>query len=119
MGRALVGDRGASAAGVICYPGGTLVEMALRVGKLPEMLDWAHKAGFDGLEVCDGVIEMSDELRADTIGAAVKQGFRVSTVVQEAIRKPVVEIVPLRNGSPAARRISRPAPSMRTSSSRG
>ncbi len=81
--------------GVICYPGGTLVEMALRAGKLPQFFDWAHSAGFDGLEVCDGVIEMSDELRADTIRAAVKQGFHVSTVVQEAIRKPVVEIVPL------------------------
>lgn len=80
---------------VICYPGGTLVEMALRVGKLPQMFDWARKAGFDGLEICDGVIEMSDQLRADTIGAAARAGFRVNTVVQEAIRKPVVEIVPL------------------------
>ena len=26
--------------GVICYPGGTLVEMALRAGKLAEMLDF-------------------------------------------------------------------------------
>lgn len=82
-------------AGIICYPGGTLVEMALRAGKLAAMLDWSAKAGFDGIEVCDGVIEMSDQQRADTIGAAVCAGFRVSTVVQEAIRKPVVEIVPL------------------------
>lgn len=82
-------------AGVICYPGGTLVEMALRAGKLEQMFDWAKRAGFDGLEICDGVIEMSDGQRADTIGQAVTAGFRVSTVVQEAIRKPVVEIVPL------------------------
>lgn len=82
-------------ADIVCYPGGTLVEMALRAGKLPQMFEWAKKAGFDGLEVCDGVIEMSDQLRADTIGTARQAGFRVNTVVQEAIRKPVVEIVPL------------------------
>lgn len=82
-------------ADIICYPGGTLVEMALRAGKLAQLLDWARKAGFTGIEVCDGVIEMSDQMRADTIGAARRAGFRVNTVVQEAIRKPIVEIVPL------------------------
>lgn len=80
---------------VISYPGGTLVEMALRAGKYPEFLDWALQAGFTAIEVCDGVIEMSDEMRADTIRRAIDVGFRVSTVVQEVIRKPIVEVVPL------------------------
>jgi phosphosulfolactate synthase len=82
-------------ADVISYPGGTLVEMALRAGRFTEFLGWARQAGFTAIEVCDGVIVMSDELRADTIRRAIGAGFRVSTVVQEVIRKPIVEVVPL------------------------
>lgn len=82
-------------ADVVGYPGGTLVEMALRAGQYPALLDWAKQAGFGAIEVCDGVIEMSDEVRRDTIRRAIDAGFGVTTVVQEVIRKPVVEVVPL------------------------
>ena len=88
-------------ASIVAYPGGTLVEMALRNGRYPEFLAWAKRAGFTGIEVCDGVIEMPDQLRADTIRRAADTGFKVNTVVQEVIRKPIVEVEPL------ARRIER------------
>lgn len=77
------------------YPGGTLVEMAIRAGRYGELLAWARDAGFTGLELCDGVIELPDRERARGIEAARRAGFRVTTVVQEVVRKPVVEVVTL------------------------
>lgn len=82
-------------AGVEVYPGGTLVEMALRAGRYPDLLRWARDVGFTGLEVCDGVIELPERERARAIEQARQAGFRVTTVVQEVTRKPVVEVVPL------------------------
>jgi phosphosulfolactate synthase len=92
------------AAAVEPYPGGTLLEMALYFGRLDEFIDWARGAGFTGLEICDGVIEMSDELRADTIRRAVDEGFHVTSVVQEVVRKPVVDVVPLEDRIERVRR---------------
>lgn len=77
------------------YPGGTLLEMALHYGQYDAFVDWARGAGFTGLEICDGVIEMSDDMRSETIRRAAADGFTVTTVVQEVIRKPIVDVVPL------------------------
>ena len=77
------------------YPGGTLLEMALHYEQYDAFVDWARGAGFTGLEICDGVIEMSDEQRAETIRRAAADGFTVTSVVQEVIRKPIVDVVPL------------------------
>lgn len=83
-------------AGVDVYPGGTLVEMAIRARRYPDLLQWAREVGFTAIEVCDGVIEMPPAERRRAIEQAVAAGFRVTTVVQEVVRKPLAEVVPLR-----------------------
>jgi phosphosulfolactate synthase len=85
------------AAGVDVYPGGTLVEMALRAGRYPDLLAWARDEGFTAIEVCDGVIELAAPARRRAIERALAAGFRVTTVVQEVVRKPLAEVVPLRD----------------------
>jgi phosphosulfolactate synthase len=77
------------------YPGGTILEMAVRLGKVNEYFDWLLAMGFTGCEVCDGVIEMTREERSQYIRMGVERGLNVTSVVQEVIRKPVVEVVPL------------------------
>ncbi|MGN6769432.1 MAG: phosphosulfolactate synthase [Rhizobiaceae bacterium] len=77
------------------YPGGTILEMAIRLGKAEAFYDWAQEMGFTGIEICDGVIEMTREERSGYIRMGIERGLNVTTVVQECIRKPIVEIVPL------------------------
>lgn len=79
-------------AGITTYPGGTVLEMALRRDDFQAFIDWAHAVGFSGVEVCDGVIPMSDRQRRDSIARARDAGFSVNTVVQEVVRKPVIEV---------------------------
>jgi phosphosulfolactate synthase len=81
--------------GIEPYPGGTILEMAIRLGHVPAFYDWAQEMGFTGIEICDGVVEMTREERSSYIRMGVERGLNVTTVVQEAIRKPVIEIVPL------------------------
>jgi phosphosulfolactate synthase len=83
-------------AAVDVYPGGTLVEMALRAGRYADFLAWARDTGFTAIEVCDGVIELPPAERRRAIEEARAAGFRVTTVVQEVIRKPFAEVVSLR-----------------------
>lgn len=85
-----------TSAGVDVYPGGTLVEMAIRAGRYPDLLTWAREVGFTAIEICDGVIELSALDRRGAIERAAAAGFRVTTVVQEVVRKPLAEVVPLR-----------------------
>jgi len=103
-GSSLLADRGTLAAviellakaGVDVYPGGTLVEMALRAGRYADLLAWARDTGFTAIEICDGVIELPAAERRRAIEQARAAGFRVTTVVQEVVRKPLAEVVPLR-----------------------
>lgn len=83
------------AAAIDVYPGGTLLEMALHSGRREAFFDWVAEMGFTGLEVCDGVIEMSDEVRAGCIAEARRRGLTVTSVIQEVIRKPVIEVLTL------------------------
>ena len=82
-------------AGVVTYPGGTVLEMALRKNSFDKFLGWAKAVGFTGVEVCDGVIPMDDNLRHECIERSREAGFSVHTVVQEVVRKPIVEVVTL------------------------
>lgn len=93
-----------SQASIDVYPGGTLLEMAIRAGRRDQFFDWVREMGFTGIEVCDGVIEMSDDLRSECIATAAAAGLNVTTVVQEVIRKPVVEVVTMRERIERARR---------------
>src|SRR5690606_15983179 len=58
---------------------------------------------FTGIEVCDGVIPMSDQLRHDSIARSRDAGFSVNTVVQEDVRKPVIEVEALAKRTQRAR----------------
>jgi phosphosulfolactate synthase len=103
-GSSLLAERGAlrsimdllHKASVDVYPGGTLVEMAIRDGRYDDLLAWARDTGFTAIEVCDGVIELPPPARRQAIERAQAAGFRVTTVVQEVVRKPLSEVVPLR-----------------------
>jgi phosphosulfolactate synthase len=93
----LAGMIGALAkAGIDVYPGGSLTEMALRARRYEHLLGWAREVGFTAIEICDGVIELPTPERRRAIEQAVAAGFRVTTVVQEVVRKPLAEVVPLR-----------------------
>ncbi|MFO1267516.1 MAG: phosphosulfolactate synthase [Rubrivivax sp.] len=81
--------------GIEPYPGGTILEMAIRAAQVPAFYDWVQEMGFTGMEVCDGVVVMTREERSNYIRIGVERGLNVTTVVQEAIRKPVIEVVPL------------------------
>ena len=70
-----------TAHGVHCMPGGTLLEVAVWQSALDRYLDRARELGFDAIEVSDGTIEMDGQTRAETIGRAVKAGFRVLSEV--------------------------------------
>lgn len=63
------------------YPGGTFLEVAILQNKLEEYLHMAKELGFNAIEVSDGTITMSDELREKAITWAVEMGFKVFSEV--------------------------------------
>ncbi|MCL5046953.1 MAG: phosphosulfolactate synthase [Actinobacteria bacterium] len=67
--------------GIQIFPGGTFLELALIQGKLDKYLARGKELGFDAIEVSDGTITMSDEVRRRTIQQALEQGFQVITEV--------------------------------------
>jgi phosphosulfolactate synthase len=66
---------------VDCMPGGTFLEVAVWQRSLDRYLDRARELGFSAIEVSDGTIELDARTRAETIGKAVKAGFRVLSEV--------------------------------------
>lgn len=67
--------------GVDIYPGGTFFEVAVSQGKLDAYLHKSKELGYTFIEVSDGTIEMSPELRAECIARAQKLGFKVISEV--------------------------------------
>lgn len=68
-------------AGVVIYPGGTFLEVAVWQGRYPEYLKRAKELGFTAIEVSDGTLEMTDSQRADCIKRALDAGFKVISEV--------------------------------------
>jgi len=68
-------------AGVDAYPGGTFLEVAVAEGRYAEFLKYAKDVGFSTVEVSDGTMEMSDEVRADCIKRALDAGLKVISEV--------------------------------------
>jgi phosphosulfolactate synthase len=68
-------------ADVDIYPGGTFLEVTVWQGRYTEYLKRAKELGFTAIEVSDGTMQMSDEVRADCIKRALDAGFRVLTEV--------------------------------------
>lgn len=71
----------ATEAGVDVYAGGTLLEVAVWQGRYSQYLERAKDLGFQAIEVSDGTMEMSLEVRSDCIKRALDSGFKVLTEV--------------------------------------
>ena len=67
--------------GIDIYPGGTFLEVAILQNKLDEYLHMARELGFNAIEVSDGTIIMSDEIRERAVSLAAEMGFKVFTEV--------------------------------------
>jgi len=68
-------------AGVDVYPGGTFLEAAVVQGAYDKYLERCKQLGFSAIEVSDGTIEMSKELRKEVITKALNKGFKVISEV--------------------------------------
>lgn len=68
-------------AGIVVYPGGTLLEAAWTVGRMPQFIDRASELGFTGLEVSDGTVDLPEADRRDAIQRARDAGLHVITEV--------------------------------------
>jgi len=66
-------------AGVAVFPGGTLLEAAVRLNVEDKFFDTVLDLGFDGIEVSDGTIELSRKKRDGLIREATQRGLRVFT----------------------------------------
>ncbi len=69
------------AAGVDVYPGGTFLEAAVAQGAYDKYLERCKQLGFNVIEVSDGSIEISKELRKELIIKALDKGFKVISEV--------------------------------------
>ena len=68
-------------ANVDAYPGGTFLEAAVAQGVYDKYLERCKQLGFSVIEVSDGTIEMSKELRKEVITKALDKGFKVISEV--------------------------------------
>jgi phosphosulfolactate synthase len=68
-------------AGVDIYPGGTFLEVTVWQNRYADYLRRAQELGFTGIEVSDGTLSMTDEVRADCIKRALDAGFKVLSEV--------------------------------------
>ncbi len=67
--------------GVDIFPGGTFLEIAVLQGNLGRYLHRARDLGFNAVEVSDGTIQMSPDIRAWSIQSARELGLKVVTEV--------------------------------------
>lgn len=67
--------------GIDIYPGGTFLEVAVLQDKLKEYLALAKNLGYTAIEVSDGTINISPEVRERAISMAAELGLRVLTEV--------------------------------------
>ena len=68
-------------AGIVVYPGGTLLEAASAVGRMAAFIERARELGFTAIEVSDGTVELPDAARRDAIHRAQEAGLEVITEV--------------------------------------
>lgn len=67
--------------GIDIYPGGTFLEVAVIQNKLEDFLHLSKNLGFTALEISDGTITMTAEVREKAIYMAKELGFKVLTEV--------------------------------------
>jgi phosphosulfolactate synthase len=68
-------------AGIIVYPGGTLLEAAWATGRMAAFITRAHALGFTGLEVSDGTVDLPAADRREAIERGIGLGLEVITEV--------------------------------------
>lgn len=73
--------------GVDIYPGGTFLEVAVLQERIEEYLYLARSLGFTAIEVSDGTITLSGEIRERIIHRASEMGFVVLTEVGKKDRR--------------------------------
>lgn len=71
----------AAEAGVLAYPGGTYLEVAVVQGKGREFVERTAALGFPAIEISDGTIQMSAHTRYLLMELAQRQGLRVLSEV--------------------------------------
>ncbi len=74
------------------YPGGTLMEVTLTRGVYPQYVKRARELGFTALEISDGTISMTAQVRQDAIKRALDAGFKVITEVGK--KDPTIHLSP-------------------------
>jgi phosphosulfolactate synthase len=80
------------AAGVDIYPGGTFLEVFVAQDGYDRYLERTKELGFTAVEVSDGVVKMSDQMRQDIIKKALDAGFQV---ISEVGKKDPAEAIPI------------------------
>lgn len=68
-------------AGIVVYPGGTLLEAAWATGRMAAFIARAHALGFTGLEVSDGAVDLPAADRREAIERGIGLGLEVITEV--------------------------------------
>ncbi len=81
--------------GIDVMPGGTFLEVAVWQKSLDSYLKRAKELGFSAVEVSDGTIPMSNEIRSQTIYKALDLGLKVITEVgkKDPAEAPPLEVV--------------------------
>jgi len=69
------------ASNIDCMPGGTFMEVAVWQGRYAEFLTRAKELKFNMIEVSDGTIEMTADVRKDCIKRGLDEGFKVISEV--------------------------------------
>lgn len=67
--------------GIFIYPGGTFLEVAIMQNKTEDFLHRARDLGFSAIEVSDGTIPVTRDLRSKVIRTAISLGFEVISEV--------------------------------------
>ncbi|MEX2414924.1 MAG: phosphosulfolactate synthase [Paenibacillaceae bacterium] len=80
---------------VIIYPGGTFLEVAVQHGEIDAYFDMVGTLGFSGIEVSDGTIQMSRELRNQLIMKGREMGLTVLSEYGKKLLGSKIEIKPL------------------------
>lgn len=76
--------------GIEVYPGGTLAEAMLLEGVFPQYLERARALGFSAVEISDGTVTMSQQVRSDAIKRARDAGLKVISEVGK--KNPQIEL---------------------------
>jgi len=69
----------AKSRGIVIYPGGTFLEVAVRQGEVDAFFEMVNLVGFNGIEVSDGTIDMPRDVRNRLIARGRELGLTVVT----------------------------------------